>query len=40
LIYRVFTISTLILYSLAAFNDPGYVKTNLFKVETENVIAL
>ncbi|CDW88604.1 ankyrin repeat domain protein [Stylonychia lemnae] len=31
-----FTITTLILYSLAAFNDPGYVKTNLFKVETEN----
>lgn len=26
------------IYSVAAFKDPGYVKTNLFKLDTENVM--
>lgn len=32
------TLSTLTFYLYASLKDPGFVKTNLFKAETENSI--
>ena len=38
-IISVFTVTTVLFYVWAAFRDPGFVQTNIFKSETENVKA-
>jgi hypothetical protein len=35
--FRFFTVTTIVFYLKAAFKDPGFVQTNIFKAETENV---
>jgi hypothetical protein len=38
ILYIISTVMTLVFYLMVSLKDPGYVLTNLFKIETENSV--